>query len=192
MPYKFERPYGVTAICDFTLWEVDGVDVNSTASAVLGDVVIFKNEDNAGDRDSLSVSANATNLFSANASGAWYSIQLTPTEMEAARVVIQITDTHNSPKEWLDEFIFIDTYGANPSAQRHFSAVAETTLGFNFENVSAVSDRSLLNAARFLRNRWQVVGSALSVFAEDDVTTAWTVALDTVTSAAPVVDFNPD
>jgi hypothetical protein len=197
MPYKFERKYGTAATVNFTLWEIDGVDVNATASAVLGDVVIYKNTGG----DATSVSANTTNLFSAHQSGAWTSLVLTNTEMEAARITVQIIDSHNSPKEWLDEFLYIETYGQLSAQHEHtgyqlsantISSISESILGYDWNDVAVVSDRSLLNAARFLRNRWKVSGSALSVFQEDDSTTAWTVALDTVTSAAPVIDFNPD
>jgi hypothetical protein len=110
MPYKFERLYGVPATCNFVLWETDGVDINATASAVLGDVTYFQNFTDA--------SANATNLFSAHTSGLGHQLILSTAEMETSKIFVKISDTHNSPKEWLDEVIIIETYG-NENSQHN-------------------------------------------------------------------------
>ena len=104
MTIKYERLYGVPATANFVLWEADGVNVNVTASCVLGDCVIYVDE---------AASANTTNLFSARAadvSGFGHRIVLTAAEMTGRRVVVAVRD-HHSIKEYLDEVLIFETYG---------------------------------------------------------------------------------
>jgi hypothetical protein len=68
--------------------------------------------------------------------------------------------------------------------------IADTTLGRDFASVAGAAGRSLLNAARFLRNRWRIAGGALTVYEEDDATSAWTGPVTTVASD-PVVEIDP-
>lgn len=61
-------------------------------------------------------------------------------------------------------------------------------------DMSAVSDtnaRTLLNAIRFLRNKYSIAGSTLTVTKEDDSTPAWTAALTTNASADPITGSDP-
>lgn len=68
--------------------------------------------------------------------------------------------------------------------------IADTTLGRDFASVAVIAARSLLNAGRFSRNRWQIAGGILTVYEEDDVTVAWTGAVSTAVSD-PVVEIDP-
>lgn len=61
-------------------------------------------------------------------------------------------------------------------------------------DMSAVSDtnaRSPLNALRFLRNKYEVVGTTLTVYEEDDSTSAWTASLTANASADPITGSDP-
>lgn len=61
-------------------------------------------------------------------------------------------------------------------------------------DMSAVSDtnaRTPLNALRFLRNKWSVTGSTLTVTKEDDATSAWTATLTGDAGADPVTGSDP-
>lgn len=101
------RKYGVAATIDFQLYTPDGVDFKSDAAHAAGDTKIMKDEAAEG---------NTTNGFTDEGQG--YSIVLTATEMQAARVVVYVVD-QTSPKAWLDMALTIDTYG-NASAQHEF------------------------------------------------------------------------
>lgn len=57
--------------------------------------------------------------------------------------------------------------------------------------LSGEAARSFLNALRFLRNKWAIAGGTLTVYKEDDSTSAWTAALTTNASANPVVTSDP-
>ena len=57
--------------------------------------------------------------------------------------------------------------------------------------VTGEAARSLLNAVRFLRNKWTISGGTLTVYKEDDSTSAWTSALTTNAAADPVTTSDP-
>jgi hypothetical protein len=61
-------------------------------------------------------------------------------------------------------------------------------------DMSAVSDttaRSPLNALRFLRNKWTLSGTTLSVKKEDDSAEAWNATVTTNAAAEPVTGSDP-
>ena len=55
----------------------------------------------------------------------------------------------------------------------------------------SASDRNLLQAISFLRNKWSISGATLNVTTENDTTTAWTAALSTTSGANPVTGTDP-
>lgn len=101
------RKYGVETIFNFELFEVDGINFRIDASHAAGDSVIMKNE---------GAEASTDNGFVDEGKG--YSITLTATEMQAARVVIYLVDL-TATKVWLDKSIVIETYG-HASAMHSF------------------------------------------------------------------------
>jgi len=74
--------------------------------------------------------------------------------------------------------------GSAPTA----TEIADAILTRDWTAVSGAAARSVLNALRFLRNKWSVAGGTLTVTAEDDTTTAWTATLTANTGAAPETD----
>jgi hypothetical protein len=68
---------------------------------------------------------------------------------------------------------------------------ADALLNRDFTAVSDTNSRTLLNAARFLRNRFAVAGVTLTVYAEDDATAAWTATIANDAAALPIVGSDP-
>jgi len=101
------RKYGESATINFTLFEVDGIDFRVDAVHASGDSSIMKDE---------GAEANTTNSFTDEGNG--YSLVLTATEMQAARIKIYLVD-QTATKVWLDASVTIETYG-NISAQHAF------------------------------------------------------------------------
>ena len=101
------RKYGASATINFDLFEVDGIDFRVDAVHASGDSAIMKDE---------GTEANTTNSFTDEGNG--YSLVLTATEMQAARIVIYLVD-QTATKVWLDRAVIIETYG-NASAQHAF------------------------------------------------------------------------
>jgi len=105
---KHLRKYGEATTIDFVLFETDGVDFKIGAVHAAGDTRIAKDE---------APESNTTNGFVGE--GLWgYSLTLTATEMQAARIVVYIVD--QGTKAWLDTTLAIETYG-HASAQHAFN-----------------------------------------------------------------------
>lgn len=68
---------------------------------------------------------------------------------------------------------------------------ADALLKRDWTAVTGEAARSVLNAMRFLRNKWAVAGSTLTVTKEDDTTAAWTGAVTTDAAADPITGNDP-
>lgn len=100
------RSYGEAATLIFPLLDKGTTNFDSTPPTfAAGDVKIIKDE---------AVAANTTNLPTHEGNGI-FSLALTATEMQAARIAVTIID-QTSPKDWEDQAIIIftalDTYQA--------------------------------------------------------------------------------
>ncbi len=130
-----QRKYGTATTIVFPMVKRGVVDLAVTAdwTPATGDSKISKDE---------GATANTTNL-PAIASGTSWKLALTATEMQAARITIQIVDSATKAVE--DQFIIIETYG-NASAQSPVDYDNATSLGLT--NLDAtVSSRSSHTAA---------------------------------------------
>lgn len=96
------RKYGVETTIDFEVYEVDGVDLRTDWVPAAADCEVMKDE---------GASTQCTNT--ATDEGSTYSIVLTATEMQAARLMLKVVDA--ATKVFLDKVIVIETYG-NASA----------------------------------------------------------------------------
>lgn len=122
MATTYLRKYGAATTVDFELYLADGTALQAAASHASGDLSIMKDEGNEG---------TPTNGFTDEGHG--YSLALTATEMQAARIVIYVVD-QTSPQAWLDKVLIIETYG-NASAMHPFDL--GTALVFTSGNVNA-------------------------------------------------------
>ena len=69
--------------------------------------------------------------------------------------------------------------------------IADAILNRDFALVPDTNARTALNALRFLRNRWSIAGTTLTVTEEDDATPAWTSDLTPSPGAAPISGSDP-
>lgn len=68
---------------------------------------------------------------------------------------------------------------------------AEALLKLDWTTVTGEAARSVLNALRFLRNKWTLTSTTLSVKKEDDSTEAWSGTVSTDAAAVPIVGNDP-
>jgi hypothetical protein len=87
--------------------------------------------------------------------------------------------------------IAANAIGASELAADAATEIADAILNRDMSAVSDTNARSPLNALRFLRNKWSISGTTLTVTEEDDSTTAWTTELTSDAGAEPVVGSNP-
>lgn len=98
MQGPYLRKYGVETTINFTLYGTAGTELKVDAAHASGDTKIMKDEAAEG---------NTTNAFTDEGQG--YSIVLTATEMQAARIVVYVVD--QGTKAWIDTAIAVETYG---------------------------------------------------------------------------------
>jgi len=185
------RKYGESATILFTLFQPGGDDFEPAAPFAAGDVVIMKDE---------GAEVNTTNLPTDEGTG--YSIVLTATEMQAARVKLYLVD-QTGPKAWIDLSVAIETYG-NASAQHAFdldSAVAsadvvsisgDTTAA---DNLELQYDTTGITGDTFPSTQAQVGGisvgsSSISIQAESYVLTTGVQSSGTFADTATVDDVH--
>jgi len=96
-----------------------------------------------------------------------------------------LTNLGGSGNDW--NTVVPDAAGTAPTATEN----ADALLNRDMSSVSDTNARSPLNALRFLRNKWSVAGTTLTVTEEDDTTAAWTATVTTDASAAPITGNDP-
>lgn len=69
--------------------------------------------------------------------------------------------------------------------------VADAVLDRNLAAGPDTNPRSLRNSIRFLRNKWSIAGTTLSVKKEDDVTEAWSAQVTPAPGASPISGNDP-
>ena len=110
------RKYGEEAVVLFTLVDATGGNLRTSAPTfAASDTQIIKDE---------GAIANTSN-DPVYEGGGMFSLTITATEMQAARVGISMID-QTDPQTWLDEAIALDTYG-NASAQHAFDLDTAST-----------------------------------------------------------------
>lgn len=71
------------------------------------------------------------------------------------------------------------------------TSIATALLTLDLSTVTGEAARSVLNAVRFLRNKWSILLGVLTVTKEDDTTAAWTASVTTDSSAQPITGNDP-
>lgn len=108
-----------------------------------------------------------------------YKIALTTTDTNTlGDLAFHCTATGADPTDFIDQVT-------------DYTPQADALLKRDMSAVSGEAARSLLNALRFLRNKWSISGGTLTVTKEDDTTSAWTSSLTTDGAANPVTASDP-
>lgn len=127
---------------------------------------------------------NPTQLDATNHPGT-YLFDLSQTETNAD--ILYITPVSSTSGVYLDT-IEISTIGP---ASAWGQAIADAILIRDWTSVTGEAARSVLNALRFIRNKWSISGGTLTVTKEDDSTSAWTATVSTDAAADPVIGNDP-
>lgn len=142
----------------------------TTVTTVTNGVIVTTNEDKTGYSLTQAFPTNFAAL-AINVSG------------HVSRVTLVDTTSVNTDMRGTDGAYT----GTPPTATEN----ADALLKRDMSAVTGEAARSPLNAFRFLRNLWTVVGTTLTVKKEDDTTTAWTATVTTNASADPITGSDP-
>lgn len=112
-------------------------------------------------------------------SSGWYKVAFTTTDTNTeGDLAVHATATGADPTDFVDQVL-------DPHK------IADDILKRDWTAITGEAARSLLNAARFLRNKWTLTGTALSVKKEDDSTEAWSGTVTTDNAAVPIIGSDP-
>lgn len=117
-------------------------------------------------------------------------VSLSAAEMTADKISVKWSDPDF---EWGDGHYWFDAPVStlDSLASAVTATIADALLTRDWTLVSGEAARSVLNALRFLRNKWTVVGTTLTVMKEDDVATGWTAVVTTDAAATPITASDP-
>jgi hypothetical protein len=146
----------------------------------------------------------------------WYKLALTSTHTDTlGALALHITATGADPLDFADQVVAAGssaptaaaiadavwdetasdhaTAGSTGKALQDVptaTANADALLKRDMSAVTGEAARSPLNAFRWLRNKWSLSGGTLTVYKEDDATTAWTGA-QTTSVSDPTTAIDP-
>lgn len=112
------------------------------------------------------------------------------TRLECLVLTANVFDSLVSGTDYLDTFIAAGGIISGAIASAELNNIADAFLKRDWTAVSGAASRSALNALRFLRNRWAIAAGTLTVYQEDDTTSAWTGAV-TTTAGNPTSQIDP-
>lgn len=177
------RKYGVATTIYFPLIKagVNNFAVSADYTHTSGDVKISK------DGGAAATATNAPSAITMGNGGMW-KLDLTSTEMQADTIVITVIDATTKAVE--DQMIIIETYGEG-NGEIDILSYVDALLKRDMSALSGESARSPLNALRALRNKVDVSGGTMTVYKENDSTSAWTATLTQTAGADPVTGIDP-
>jgi hypothetical protein len=162
-----------------TFQVTQSVDGKSALTGCTGPVRIAKRG-----IDTAASTASIVEISAGNFPGRYY-IEFTAAELDTPGI-LEYRYKHVNGLEVKGEcFVTPDSpWVAAPTTNDYADAILKR----DWTAVTGEASRSLLNAVRFLRNRWRVAAGTLSVYKEDDTTVAWSGPL---TGTPTVTEFDP-
>jgi hypothetical protein len=80
---------------------------------------------------------------------------------------------------------------ATPIDPDTLNAIADALLKRDLSGMTGEAARSPLNALRLLRNKWDIAAGTLTVYKEDDASSAWTGTVTANAAASPITTVDP-
>jgi len=172
-----------------------GLNVTATATVSSGDVFLASGHNlfwsgqlylNSGLNVGL-LSGQTVGVYSGNLSG--QRVDLTSGQSYPASGVFAAGAALSGQTYLASGSVFATTFASGIITR----AIPEGVLKVNFSGITGEADRSLLNAARKLSNKWDLgvtASGVLTVFKEDDTTTAYTQNVGATSGASPVTSLD--
>jgi len=136
------------------------------------------------DSDTAILTGNMEKIDDANTTGAY--------RKKIACTAANGFENGKSYTVWISATVNSDTGGIPYSFTAYdLSDWADALLTRDWTSVTGEAARSVLNALRFLRNKWSVAGTTLTVTEEDDATSAWTAVVAGDSNADPIISSDP-
>lgn len=167
---------------ELTGWDNQGVTIDSNMTKILGTAV------------STPATAGILDVNLKNIANATVSSTTAQLGVNAVQISGDGTAADNA-EAFFDGTGYAGTNNIIPTVttvtnQLAGTAIADAVLDRNMATGTDSGGRTVRNALRFLRNKWSISGTTLTVTKEDDSTSAWTTELATAASD-PVTGSDP-
>jgi hypothetical protein len=133
------------------------------------------------------VNGLAANVITAAATAADFTTEIQSGLATAAAVADLPTNAELATALAAADDAVLSAIDAVPTATEN----ADALLNRDMSAVSDTNSRSPLNALRFLRNKWSIAGTDLTVTKENDSTAAWTATVTAAPGADPISGSDP-
>jgi hypothetical protein len=133
------------------------------------------------------VNGLAANVITAAATAADFTTEIQSGLATAAAVADLPTNAELATALGTADDAVLAAIDALPTATEN----ADALLNRDMSAVSDTNSRSPLNALRFLRNKWSIAGTDLTVTKENDSTAAWTATVTAAPGADPISGSDP-
>jgi hypothetical protein len=126
--------------------------------------------------------------------GAFWKFPLTAGEHQGKYVIVVVSDAATKAVE--DQSFIIETFGHASSQYPGIDWIdpniaVDNILKRDMSAVTGEASRSPLNALRFLRNKWTIIGTTLSIKKEDDTAEAWNATITATAGVDPITGVDP-
>lgn len=173
---------GLTAIPNVAQGTSGALPIGNAAGAV----TVATNNDKTGYSLSASQTFNVTGNITGNLSGSVGSV----TGAVGSVATGGITSTSFATGAITSTAIATDAIGSDELAASAVNEIADGLLGRNIAGGSSTG-RIVTDALRAIRNRSAIATGTLTVYQEDDTTTAWTATVGSDPTADPIISIDP-
>jgi len=135
-------------------------------------------------------SVGATNAT--EVSNGWYSVTLSSADTDTLGDLVMrgAEGTIDDAEQIMQVSVAIASVSDIPTPNANADALLDRDMSIGTDSGSTTV-RTVRQALRFLRNKWSISGTTLSVYKEDDTTASWTTQVTGTAGADPVTSSDP-
>lgn len=175
-----EMQAGVIVAADFAAGAIDANALATSAVTEIADGILLRSLATAGAANNIAITSIVSSVFQAT---------------NTLALDDQVAFVGTAPVSFSLGAIYYVTSASLTSTTFTLAStlggLAVSTSSTGAFTATEITDRNMLSALRYLRNKVDISGSTMTVYQEDDTTAAWNAALTTTAGVNPVTSVNP-
>ena len=175
-----EMQAGVIVAADFAAGAIDANALATSAVTEIADGLLLRSLTTAGAANNIAITSIVSSVFQAT---------------NTLALDDQVAFVGTAPVSFSLGAIYYVTSASLTSTTFTLAStlggLAVSTSSTGAFTATEITDRNMLSALRYLRNKVDISGSTMTVYQEDDTTAAWNAALTTTAGVNPVTSVNP-
>ena len=175
-----EMQAGVIVAADFAAGAIDANALATSAVTEIADGLLLRSLATAGAANNIAITSIVSSVFQAS---------------NSLSVDDQVAFVGTAPVSFSLGAIYYVTSASLTSTTFTLAStlggLAVSTSSTGAFTATEITDRNMLSALRYLRNKVAISGSTMTVYQEDDTSASWTAALTTTSGLNPVTSSDP-